>query len=135
MTVLLLDASVWLAARDADDDDHMSARRLVAGAQPLAALDLTLYEVANVATRGWRSPERARIVAGLVREACCGSIARVDDPLIERAITIAEEHRLSVYDASYVAAAEMRGWKLVSLDFKDLVRAGLAVTPAAAAAG
>jgi len=137
MSNLLLDASVWLAARDADDRHHESARQLVEGttdARGLAALDLTLYEVANVATRSWRSPARARIVADLVRAACSDAIARVDDHLIEQAIAIADEHGLSVYDAAYVAAARLHDWILVSTDMTDLVRPGLALTPGDATA-
>ena len=132
MSTLLLDAGVWLAARDADDRHHEPACRLIeAGpdARPLAALDLTLYEVANVATRSWRSPDRARIVARLVRAACTDTIAPVDDALIERAIALADEHGLSVYDAAYVAAARERAWTLVSTDHADLVGPGHAIAP------
>lgn len=39
------------------------------------------------------------------------------------------EHGLSAYDAAYVAAARRNGWQLVSLDVRDLVSKGLAVTP------
>ena len=41
-------------------------------------------------------------------------------------------HRLSAYDAAYVAAARREDWKLVSLDARDLVSKGLAITPDAA---
>lgn len=47
--MLLLDASVWVAAVDADDAYHAASRALVLDpAKPLGALDLTLYEIANV---------------------------------------------------------------------------------------
>jgi predicted nucleic acid-binding protein len=131
VTTLLLDASVWLAARDADDRYHVAARRLIDDvvAQPsLAALDLTLYEVANVPVKRW-SPERARTVAALVRKGCSGTVVAINEELCERAVALADEHGLTVYDAVYVAAAQMRGWKLVSGDVKDLVRPGLAVPP------
>ncbi len=42
---------------------------------------------------------------------------------------VVSEHGLSAYDAAYVAAARRNGWQLVSLDVKDLVSRGLAVTP------
>ena len=42
------------------------------------------------------------------------------------------EHRLSAYDASYVAAAFIEGWTLVSTDIRDLVSKDLAITPDAA---
>lgn len=131
----LLDSNVWLAAQNADEHDHEAARRLIegGGGRPLAALDLTLYEVANVAMRRWRSPSRARGVADLVRTACPDtSIVSVDAPLIDRAVALMGEHPLSLYDAAYVAAAEINGWTLVSGDRKDLVEPGLAITPAEA---
>jgi len=136
MTLRLLDSNVWLAAVNADEEDHVPARRLIEGAitRPLAALDLTLYEVANVAMKRWRSPERAREVATLVRDACPKRIARIDAELLERAIALSSERKLTVYDAAYVAASELHGWTLVSGDRKDLVKPGLAITPAEALA-
>lgn len=132
----LLDSNVWLAAINADEEDHVPARRLIEGAiaRPLAALDLTLYEVANVAMKRWRSPERAREAATLVRDACPRRIARVDAELVERAIALSSERKLTVYDAAYVAVSELHGWTLVSGDRKDLVKPGLAITPAEALA-
>ena len=133
MRPLLLDANVWLASIDPTDSNHAAARRLLDADGPsLAALDLTLYEVANAATCSWRSPAEARKVVALVREACSGSIARIDEELADQAIRLATEHRLSVYDASYVAAAERHGWTLVSGDHKDLVEPGLAIAPSEA---
>ncbi len=131
MMPLLLDSTVWVASLDPDDRHHMHARRLIEGAgrQPLAAIDLTLYEVANVAVSSWRSARHARALVALVRASCLGTIARIDERLEERAIALADEHRLSVYDASYSAAAEQYGWTLVSGDYRDLVTPGLAIAP------
>ena len=132
MSPLLLDSSVWVAALDPDDRHNEAARRLVASVRKgrtLAALDLTFYEVANVAVRAWRSAADAQTLVQLVRRACPTTLAFVDDPLLVRAATLAEEHRLSVYDAAYVAAARSRGWTLVSGDHRDLVRPGLALAP------
>jgi len=108
---------------------------LLDGGSPLAALDLTLYEVANAATCGWGAPAEADKVVALVQEACAGSIVRVDADLARHSIALAAEHSLSVYDAAYVAAARSRGWTLVSGDHKDLVKPGLAIAPETAAAG
>lgn len=131
---LLLDSGVWLAARDADDDHHPYALELLAGSRPIAALDLTVYEVANVGVRSWRSADRAHIVAKLVRTVCSERIVRVDGEHVEQAIEVASQHGITVYDASYVAAARRNGWLLVSTDYRDLVGRGLAVAPADAAA-
>jgi predicted nucleic acid-binding protein len=126
---MLLDSGVWLAARDADDDHHPYAVELLAGTRPLTALDLTIYEVANVGVRAWHSAERADLVTALVRAACSDAIVRVDDSHIEQAIAVAEEHGISVYDAAYVAAARSNDWTLVSTDYRDLVGRGLAIAP------
>lgn len=153
MTRLLLDASVWLAALDPDDRYHAAARALVsasedagtaaeehedeqtcAAADPvtLAALDLTLYEVANVAVVSWRSQADAERLAELIRLACPATLDRVDEERLREAARIASEHDLTVYDAAYVAAARRHDWTLVSCDLKDLVRPGFAIAPDAA---
>jgi len=130
MMMHLLDSNVWLAARNLDEPEHDAARRLVegAGGRPLAALDLTLYEVANVAMKRWRSPSRARGVADLVRIACPDTIVSIDPLVLDRAIALMGEYPLSLYDAAYAAAADVHGWTLVSGDHKDLVSPGLAIT-------
>jgi predicted nucleic acid-binding protein len=133
---LLLDASVWLASLDSDDRHHGAARRLIesaaTGSTTLAALDLTLYEVANVAVVRWRSPTDAERLVRLVQLACPTTLERADDALLRAAAALAERHRLTVYDGAYVAAAQRRDWTLVSGDLHDLVDPGLAVSPAAA---
>lgn len=137
MNALLLDASVWLAALDPDDVHHGGARRLLeasaAGRATLAALDLTLYEIANVAVTRWRSKDDAARLVELAESACSEMIERVDAELLKEAATIAAEHELTVYDAAYVACARRRDWTLVSGDVSDLVEPGLAVSPDVAA--
>lgn len=127
---LLLDASVWLAAVDRDDPFHESARALVAepGAGR-AALDLTLYEVGNVAVRRWRDLGRATRLLRVVVTACGDRLAGVDQELALAAVSLAEEYGLTVYDAAYVAAARRHGWRLVSGDIVDLVDRKLAIAP------
>lgn len=136
---LLLDASVWLAALDRDDSFHTPARQLLeaaaAGAVTPAALDLTLYEVANVAVVRWRSTADAARLVTLVRLACSNTLERADDELLREAAAIARRHELTVYDGAYVAAARRRGWTLVSGDVADLVTSGLAISPEAAVTG
>lgn len=136
MSALLLDSSVWLAARNREESGHEAAHRLIeaarAGEVNVGALDLTLYEVGNVAVRRWGLPEIARGTVELVRVVCGERLARIDEPLAVRAIRLSDQHGLSAYDAAYVACAQLRGWTLVSLDERDLVGPGHAVTPGAA---
>jgi predicted nucleic acid-binding protein len=135
---LLLDASVWLAALDRDDPHHASAQQLLEAAATraatIAALDLTLYEVANVAVVRWRSPADAERLAALVVLACPATLERVDEALVRTATAVAARHGLTVYDGAYAAAAARRSWTLVSGDVTALVAPGLAISPAAALA-
>ncbi|MGE0025500.1 MAG: type II toxin-antitoxin system VapC family toxin [Thermoleophilia bacterium] len=132
MTTLLLDSSVWLAARDSADRFHEASVEIIeGGGGPLGALDLTFYEVGTVAVRRWRSLDEARRLTELVQVATEGRIVRVDGPLAIAAASIGQEEGVSVYDAAFVAAARERGWRLVSGDLADLVSRGLAVSPEA----
>jgi predicted nucleic acid-binding protein len=127
---LLLDASVWIAAVDSEDRYHAASRALVLDpARPLGALDLTLYEIANVVGVVKSRREIATRISQTLLKRSEGALARVDEALIEQAIALATEHRLTAYDAAYVAAARTHGWTLVSADLKDLVKPGLAAAP------
>jgi predicted nucleic acid-binding protein len=129
----LIDAGVWVAIADPHDRYHAAARAIVAEVeQPLAALDLTFYEVANVMGPKKRQPREGRSLSRLIEKRCGENLIAVDFHLIESALEVAEEHGLTAYDAAYVAAAQEHGWTLVSTDIADLVSKGLAVAPDAA---
>lgn len=130
---LLIDASVWVAAIDPDDRFHAPASELAVSEDlPVAALDLTLYEIANVV--GARDGRRAQAghLSQLLVERCRDNLIRVDVQLADTAVESAAEHGLTAYDAAYVTAARRYGWTLVSADVADLVSKGLAVAPDAA---
>jgi predicted nucleic acid-binding protein len=128
--VLLVDASVWAALERPQDRYHLESRAIALDLdRPVAALDLTLYEVANVAALKMGQPERARHLCELIAARCHDRLLRVDAELIGMAAEIAAEHGLTVYDGAYVAAARRHGWTLVSGDVRDLVSKGLAVAP------
>jgi predicted nucleic acid-binding protein len=126
--VLLLDAGVWVAATDEGDRYYASSRAITLAGGELAVLDLTLYEVANVITRRFKTaaPATAAVHAVL---AASGRVLRADADTIADTVGIAAEHGLTAYDAAYVAAARRYGWTLVSTDIKDLVGRGLALAP------
>lgn len=131
--MLLIDASIWIAAATPDNRWGKTSTDLIRRPPgPLAALDLTLYEVANVVGVRDGDPNGARTVAGVIRRRCRDRIVDLDAGLLDRALELAAEHGLTAYDAAYVAAAERNGWQLVSIDVRDLVSKGLAVTPDAA---
>lgn len=130
MTRWLVDASVLLAAEDADDDNHDAAVGLLEAAHPLLTLDLAFYEVSNVALRAWHDQAAARRLRSRVEAiADDGGVIRAEPSLLDRAERIAAQHDIAVYDASYVAAADASAARLVSCDFRDLVSRGLAVLP------
>jgi predicted nucleic acid-binding protein len=131
--VLLIDASVWAALERHEERYHAEARTIALDFElPVTALDLTLYEVANVAVRKFGQPERAAFLTRLIRRRCGEDLARVDLELIDATAAVAAEHGITAYDAAYVAAARRNGWTLVSADLRDLVSKGLAITPDAA---
>lgn len=129
----LIDASVWVAIADPTDRYHEAARRLVGEVErPLAALDLTLYEVANALGVKKARPEEGRVLLRLIARRCPEGVLPVNPDLIESAMDLAAENGLTAYDAAYVAAARRHDWTLVSADIADLVSKGLAVAPDAA---
>jgi predicted nucleic acid-binding protein len=131
--MLLLDAGVWVAAKDADDRYYEAARALAVDVKrPVASLDLTLYEAANVVGARWGQPAAARELCRSIVKRCGDRLLAVDADLIDAAVGIAAENGLTAYDAAYVAAARRNGWTLVSADIADLVSKGLAVAPDAA---
>ncbi len=130
--MFLVDASVWVAAVLPLHPQHEQADQFLRGGAPVTVLDLTLYEVANVVARTYRQPQEARrLVQGLMNGSALEPL-RADAALLEHGVDLVVEHDLTAYDAAYVAAARRNGWQLVSLDVRDLVSKGLAVTPDAA---
>lgn len=133
MSRLLCDAGIWIAAARADDAFHDASARLIDACadrdDALGALDLTLYEAANVAVVRSGSTETAAQVVALIRRAAAGAIVPWNAELLGLAAELAAEHRLSVYDAAYVATSQALGWPLVSTDVRDLVAPGFAITP------
>jgi len=131
--VWLVDASVWVSLVERGSPHREAAVGLVREqAQMLNALDLTLYEVANaVGVKQGDATEASRLNR-LLLKCCRDRVLAVEAELVDFALQIAAEHGLTVYDAAYVAAARRHGITLVSLDMRDLVSKGLAVTPDAA---
>jgi predicted nucleic acid-binding protein len=130
--LLLVDASVWVAAVMPQHPQHVQARDFLGGGRSMTVLDLTLYEVSNVVARRYGEPEKAKMLTHVLLTAAVDRLQRADSVLIEDGIELMAEHNLSSYDAAYLAAARRYGWQLVSLDVRDLVSKGLAVTPDAA---
>lgn len=127
----LLDASVFLAAFDADDQYFKSCREVLLNETiTLATLDLARYEVTNVATRSWKSLKAVdKLLEAIENIMCDGGVIESTQHLLTESAIIAKQYSISVYDAAYVAASRSIGFQLVSCDFKDLVKQGLAILP------
>ena len=122
-----------MAAKDGSDRHFGPARILAVSPEvPVAALDLTLYEVSNALGARQGQIEAATSLCRLITRRCRDDLLDVDLDLVEAALELSQQHALTAYDAAYVAAAERTGWTLVSTDIADLVSKGLAVTPDAA---
>lgn len=128
--MIFIDAGVLLAAEDSADSNHEHAVRLLASGEPLATLDLAMYEVTNVAAVRWKdsaAAERLRDRIWAIDDD--GELLRADGELMDRAYDQAVEYALSAYDAAYVVGARRLGAPLASCDQRDLVSAGLAELP------
>lgn len=130
--MIVVDASVLLAAHDLGDRHHAAARRLLEEAPALATIDLAVWEVTDVADAVWKDPDAGR----RLREAIkiigqLGTVLATDEPLAASAALIVAEHGLSGYDAAYVTAARRLSAPLASCDVRVLVSRGLAELPSA----
>jgi predicted nucleic acid-binding protein len=96
-------------------------------------IDLALYEMGNVLLRAlrWDPADVADQLDDLL--ATVGPPLVMSPDWLRRAATLAHEHNLSFYDASWAAAALELKVPLVSAD-QRLQRAGLAESPAQACA-
>jgi predicted nucleic acid-binding protein len=134
VTALLCDTSVvvkWF--HESGEAEVAQAREILdahaAGTLTANVLDLTVYELGNVAARALGLPEE-RVAAILDRlELICGEGLRLSPKARGDAAALAVTNRLTFYDAAYWAVAREREIALVTSD-AELLRAGAGVTPA-----
>jgi predicted nucleic acid-binding protein len=98
------------------------------GRLTLHILDLTRYEIGNALLRGRPGLSAASVATVLdALDEICPSLAPTAVEL-RLATVLAEQHGLTLYDAAYAAAAQVRGGVLATVD-RDLLRAGLGLRP------
>jgi len=131
VNTLLLDASALLAAFDTEDRYHREARKIIEDLEAsVATLDLARYETVNVAIRAWQKPDLVpTLLAVIDRIDDDGGVLPSTARLIQLAADLAVEHEISVYDATYAAAAIDSGSRLISCDHRDLISKNLAQPP------
>ena len=94
----------------------------------LSVLDLTRYELGNVVQRGRAQATAGQTAAVLDRLARVCPVITPTASDLRHATQLAEEHHLTLYDATYAAVARARGAELATLD-KALLKAGLGHRP------
>jgi predicted nucleic acid-binding protein len=115
------DANVVLKWFHSEGEEEVAPARALLDAHKervvaLSVLDLTVYEVGNALMRGraGANAEQAATVIEALAE-ICPSI-RPSPEEMKAASRLAERHKLTLYDAAYVAVAEGRSAELVTLD-------------------
>lgn len=138
MSVLVVDASVWVSAADASDPSSPESRTFLAAVAtrrvPIALPTFARIEVACALARRLRDGAAARHLADtligspLVREHA------LDADRVQAALVVGTQSFLRGVDAVYAALADQLGAPLVTWDDEMVQRAG-AQTPAAWLAG
>lgn len=123
-----IDASVFVSLFNARDRQHEMTvawlREAIADGEPLRAPVVALAEVSAAVAAGTGDKYLAREVEQQLRVSPLFEFLPVALPLAERAATLAAEHQLRGSDALYFAVAETLGDRLVTLNPRQLQRAG-----------
>lgn len=126
-----LDASVFVSLFNARDRQHETTvawlREAIADGEPLRAPVVALAEVSAAVAAGTGDKYLAREVEQQLRVSPLFEFLPVALPLAERAATLAAEHQLRGSDALYFAIADTLGDRLVTLNPRQLQRAGQVV--------
>lgn len=124
----IVDASVavkWFLPVEREPEGQ-SAREAI-GQLAMRTTSLAFYEVGNVLTaRSSWSGEKVGAALDLLRE-ICGEPLDLTAEDHGATAELARAHKLTFYDASYVAIASRIGRRVLSAD-SDLLKPGLAVT-------
>lgn len=115
----VVDASVvlgWVLGQDAREDSHLLLEGHLTGREPLVAPELLNDEVANVLVTGARlsghlAADAFALYAGLEIETYSLGIAEY-----RKALGLAAERTITVYDASYAVLARALGCPFVTAD-------------------
>jgi predicted nucleic acid-binding protein len=120
--MIVLDSSVALKWIFADEEGTEHAERIrdghVSGKNEIAVPSLFFYEIANIlATKVKLSAEKAQEAFELI-SAFEFNVYELDNSEYIEAMSLAGEHRVSVYDASYHVLASRLGCRFLTADLK-----------------
>jgi predicted nucleic acid-binding protein len=135
VTAIIVDTSVVLTWFHADGETEVVESRAVLAAHRDEVLtahitELGVYELGNVLLRSlkWTAEDTADQLDDLL--VICGPPLVLPPAWHRAAAALCQEHRLTFYDATFVAAARAMRTTLISSD-RQLLAAGLAESPAA----
>jgi predicted nucleic acid-binding protein len=130
VTTLLVDTSVLLKWFHTEGETDLTEARSLRdsakdGEVQARVIDLAFYEMGNILLSGlgWKGSDIDDQLDDLV--VICGPPLAMAADWFRRAAVIGDEHRLTLYDAAWAAAAEALGVSLISAD-TQLLEAGLA---------
>lgn len=127
----VIDASVYVAWINAQEPGHASSwvwlETALSVHEPLVAPVILLSEIAAALSRGMGDAQLAQQVALQLEHGGLIELFPVTLSLAARAAAIAAGHGIRGCDAIYVALAEQRGEKLITLDQQQLQRAAVVV--------
>lgn len=128
MSVVTVDASVWIATQDPADPFCKSSRsflnRAVATGAVIQMPAFARVEVACALSRKLRNPMQGERLANLVFKTAGAKEHPVNTALLAKALALGTTKFLRGADALYAATAEIVGGHLVSWDKEHLQRAG-----------
>jgi predicted nucleic acid-binding protein len=132
VSVLVVDASVWVGAADASDPSSADSRAFLSAIAtrqlPIALPSIARIEVACALARRLRDTSAAQRLADALLASPLVRERPLDADTVRKAITLGTQAFLRGADAIYAALTEHLGATLVAWDDELVQRAG-AVTP------
>jgi predicted nucleic acid-binding protein len=132
VSILVVDASVWVGAADASDPSSMDSRAflsaIAARQTPIALPSIARIEVACALARRLRDTSAAQRLADALLASPMVRERPLDADTVRRAVTLGTRTFLRGADAIYAALTAQLGATLVAWDDELVQRAG-AVTP------
>lgn len=122
----VIDASVYVALINANEEAHMSSwnwfRAAQAAQEQIVAPAILLPEVAAAISRGVGDTGLAVKVVEQLENTGVIEIVSITQVVAQQAARIAAEHRIRGCDAVYVALADQTGSELITLDRQQIER-------------
>lgn len=132
MDVLVVDASVWVAAFDTTDTHHQGSVAFLRAVEDegvaLSTPALALVETGCAIARRTGSDASASAATGMLMHRPSLTIEPMSSALLATAIEVGIQRRLRGADAVYAATARVTGGQLVACD-RVLLERGDAIAP------